>query len=264
MLDWSTLSHANGSAEDIPVVLAELESTQSETILDELWQKIYYLGAVYSASFAALPDLIRIAERYHPRDRLKILSLIVGILTGEDADNLLRPHDSSLEIEPLQWMTTRDRIATAAPTRERYTTEIATLLRLTEESLDSQDWSESDFLYLLCAILALRGDVSWLDRLDYIRFGFDGTCANCDSAIDIFITEDPAFAECEGIDGEDRQTFLKPANSAEFTGSARWLDDTARQYRQDPVAGWIADWLGTGTCPLCKASFNVSEMYGNI
>lgn len=46
-----------------------------------------YQGSVFSASFAALPDFIWIAQQWHPRERLMILHLAVSILSGEDIDN---------------------------------------------------------------------------------------------------------------------------------------------------------------------------------
>ncbi len=255
--------HADGFAEDLPTLLAQLESTQSETGLAELSQRLYHQGVVYPASFAALPDLIRIAEKWPPPARFRLLSLILGILTGEDADSLRRPYDRSLETDiPAEWVTTSNRIDATSPTREQYTNEIATLVRLTTESLASRVWPEFDFAYLLCALLALEGDVSWLGKLDYLRFGFNELCTNCDAEIDIFITEEPAFAECEGTNGADRQTLLQPANPVELTDSPQWLYETARAYNQTNVAGWIVYLLGTGNCPRCKTRFNVSDMFG--
>ena len=69
MVDWSILDDVGGSAEQIPELLAQLETSHDPEILSILWDRLYHQGSVFSASFAALPDLIIIAEQWHPRER---------------------------------------------------------------------------------------------------------------------------------------------------------------------------------------------------
>ena len=60
--DWSRLSHAYGSAADIPALLAQLASLPSSKGESEpwfsIWSALAHQGDVYSASFAAVPHVV--------------------------------------------------------------------------------------------------------------------------------------------------------------------------------------------------------------
>jgi hypothetical protein len=62
---WSELRHAYGTAEDIPPLLRQLEAFPPPARYDEepwytLWSSLCHQGDVYSASFAAVPHIIRV------------------------------------------------------------------------------------------------------------------------------------------------------------------------------------------------------------
>jgi hypothetical protein len=61
---WSTLRHAYGSASDVPELLRQLESfPKSEGNAEpwfSIWSALAHQGDVYTASFAAVPHVIRI------------------------------------------------------------------------------------------------------------------------------------------------------------------------------------------------------------
>jgi hypothetical protein len=66
-IDWSTLSHAYGVADDIPTLLASLRwAPAPHDARDEpwfsLWSALCHQGDVYTASYAAVPELVTIAE----------------------------------------------------------------------------------------------------------------------------------------------------------------------------------------------------------
>lgn len=60
---WSNLNHAYGSAGDIPALLQQLMALPASSGKDEpwfsLWSALAHQGDVYSASFAAVPHVIR-------------------------------------------------------------------------------------------------------------------------------------------------------------------------------------------------------------
>lgn len=64
---WAELQHAYGAADDIPELLANLNIPKSERSEDdpiedtweELWSSLCHQGDVYSASFAAVPHIVR-------------------------------------------------------------------------------------------------------------------------------------------------------------------------------------------------------------
>ena len=62
---WSQLTHAYGTAEDIPQLLSQLESFPPHSdYRDEpwfsLWSALCHQGDVYPASFAAVPHIVRV------------------------------------------------------------------------------------------------------------------------------------------------------------------------------------------------------------
>jgi len=62
---WSELRHAYGAAEDIPPLLRQLEAFPPHISYDEepwytLWSALCHQGDVYSASFAAVPHVVRV------------------------------------------------------------------------------------------------------------------------------------------------------------------------------------------------------------
>jgi hypothetical protein len=65
--NWSSLSHAYGPASDVPALLERARSAKAPSdYRDEpwfsLWSALCHQGTVYSASYAALPELVAIAE----------------------------------------------------------------------------------------------------------------------------------------------------------------------------------------------------------
>lgn len=81
---WRQLHQASGTAKDIPGLLAHAPverrpSHRPDTIWFELWSALYRQGVAYSASYAAVPHLIRIAKLPAFRFRYDPLLLIASI-----------------------------------------------------------------------------------------------------------------------------------------------------------------------------------------
>src|ERR1700750_2021368 len=61
--EWSTLQHASGSATDIPDLFRQHESLPNSEGNAEpwfsLWSALAHQGDVYTASFAAVPHVVR-------------------------------------------------------------------------------------------------------------------------------------------------------------------------------------------------------------
>jgi len=65
---WGKLNHAYGAASDIPAMLRELESFPAHQGLETppyymLWSSLCHQGDVYTASYAAVPHIIRALEK---------------------------------------------------------------------------------------------------------------------------------------------------------------------------------------------------------
>lgn len=66
-IDWTKLHHAYGSAGDIPALLSRARTARAPTThTDEpwftLWSALYHQDDIYSASYAAVPELVAIAS----------------------------------------------------------------------------------------------------------------------------------------------------------------------------------------------------------
>jgi hypothetical protein len=61
---WSELKHAYGSAKNIPALLQQLEGFPTSEGTNEpwftLWSSLCHQGDIYSASFAAVPHIVRV------------------------------------------------------------------------------------------------------------------------------------------------------------------------------------------------------------
>lgn len=66
---WRQLRHSYGSAENVPALIRALgvgeESKTAEAAWDTLWGEVHHQGDTYSATFATLPHIVRIALEGH-------------------------------------------------------------------------------------------------------------------------------------------------------------------------------------------------------
>jgi hypothetical protein len=81
---WDSLHHAYGPASDIPSKLARAATEfrpghQPDSVWFELWSALCHQGDVYTASYAAVPSLIRIAESPDFRARYDPLLLAASV-----------------------------------------------------------------------------------------------------------------------------------------------------------------------------------------
>ncbi|WP_234331152.1 hypothetical protein [Streptomyces sp. NRRL F-4474] len=86
---WSSLSHAYGSAEDVPDLLRALAGADvaaADEALSELYGSVLHQGTVYAASAEAVPFLAEIAVAgHHTAD---VLALLGGMAESEDEDGV--------------------------------------------------------------------------------------------------------------------------------------------------------------------------------
>jgi hypothetical protein len=95
---WNELEHAYGGAEDLPQLLRRLAAGDA-TVLDDLRGGVCHQGTVYSASFAMVPHLVRIASvTADPELRADLL-----ILVGRVKASAIEPSDLDLEADLDAW-----------------------------------------------------------------------------------------------------------------------------------------------------------------
>ncbi|KAF7290989.1 hypothetical protein HMN09_01277700 [Mycena chlorophos] len=87
-VDWSTLHHAYGSANDVPPIIRQLaqpdlDLEQLRGIYGNLYANLYHQGTRYSASVAAVPFLIAIVDTPTTYRRDQLLSYLTSLAVSD-------------------------------------------------------------------------------------------------------------------------------------------------------------------------------------
>ncbi|MFE0673097.1 HEAT repeat domain-containing protein [Streptomyces sp. NPDC058867] len=81
-VDWASMRHAYGSAEDVPGLLRGLASAdpaERESSLDGLYGAVHHQGDVYDSTLACVPFLFTLAAAEELPDRGAVVELLVSI-----------------------------------------------------------------------------------------------------------------------------------------------------------------------------------------
>ncbi|MFF4274383.1 HEAT repeat domain-containing protein [Streptomyces sp. NPDC001536] len=81
-VDWASMRHAYGSAEDVPGLLrglASADAAEREIALDGMYGAVHHQGDVYDSTLACVPFLFALAERAQVPERSEIVELLVSI-----------------------------------------------------------------------------------------------------------------------------------------------------------------------------------------
>lgn len=137
---WKELTHAYGSAANIPALLEQLKTAEPQEEYDtepwfSLWSALCHQYDVYTASYAALPHIIAIASSKPPHLRLDHLWLASSI-------------EAFRHLE--------DAPALPAELKEAYEQAIKQAPKLILECLDL-DWQEADNRILLGSLAVMQG-----------------------------------------------------------------------------------------------------------
>lgn len=84
-VDWASLRHAYGSAEDVPGLLRGLASTdpvERASALDGMYGVVHHQGTVYDSTLACVPFLLELAVEEGVAERGELVELLVGIGRG--------------------------------------------------------------------------------------------------------------------------------------------------------------------------------------
>ncbi|MER7541791.1 hypothetical protein ABTW95_02145 [Spirillospora sp. NPDC127506] len=86
-VDWASLSHAYGSAEDFPQTLRDAvgDDEPAEEAAEHLFSSIIHQGTLYSATPHAVPFLARLATATAMPRRETLVGLLAGIAASDDA-----------------------------------------------------------------------------------------------------------------------------------------------------------------------------------
>jgi hypothetical protein len=241
MTDWSTLTHAYGSATDIPGLLGQLEPGGSYQVWSDLASRLYHQGTVYSASHAILPELTRLAREWSPADRADPILLAGSILASVD-----QPYG-------------------VPDPRVAYTGEIAELKALTEEVLEVPALcaNPGDYVPLLQMLLAFEGVETWRDQLDgLLAEEFEVQCPGCEIENYIVFGEYGYFSTLDDMymnNSESKRIPLRPADPASLEGVAEWLHRRMLADGHPDIADKLTYVFGGAECVDCGDGFRVDE-----
>ncbi|WP_416955727.1 HEAT repeat domain-containing protein [Streptomyces sp. Agncl-13] len=97
-VDWASLRHADGSAEDVPGLLRGLASTdptERAGALDGMYGAVHHQGIVYDATLACVPFLLALAACEEAADRGGLVELLVSIGRGHAPEEAAEAGDGS-------------------------------------------------------------------------------------------------------------------------------------------------------------------------
>lgn len=161
---WKSLSHAYGSAEDIPELLRKLEvvplsaDPESEPWFS-LWSSLCHQSDVYTASYAALPHVVVIAAVTTAKKRLDLLHFAASI-------EACRHRRSAPAMPPFL--------------RKAYRPALEQAAALTLECL-GESWDEKELAILLGAFAIFRGQARLGNAM--MELPEESSCPACESTV---------------------------------------------------------------------------------
>ncbi|MFB8200545.1 hypothetical protein [Kitasatospora purpeofusca] len=244
MTDWSQLSHAYGSAEDIPALLDRIEADPSDEHWSALWSALCHQGSVYSASFAALPRLTAIAATAaDPKEQVNAVHLAAAIVAGADQLNGL------------------------GDLRAQNAQDIAVLLRRANEHLRTVP-DRTDYIYLLEAVLAFEGVPVWGEELacGLVNEEYQTSCPRCETDLFVAIGEYGHFSTSGdyALHDDVERASLRPADPGDLHGIGLRLHSLALGDGQGEVATALTYLFGGARCTDCGADFVVADRMGEF
>lgn len=83
-MNWNNLETANGNATMIPALLSQLNVFPDEALYEDdpwysLWGNLYYEGTLYSAAFAAVPEIVKTAASAPEKATLSFFLLPIAV-----------------------------------------------------------------------------------------------------------------------------------------------------------------------------------------
>ncbi|MGP3691276.1 hypothetical protein ACTVZO_42575 [Streptomyces sp. IBSNAI002] len=241
MTDWSQLTHAYGTAEDVPGLLEAAGSDPEDPAWNELWSRLCHQGTVYPASYAALPPLTEKARRLTAADRTMPLLLAASIVASTD-----QPFGPP---EP----------------KGVYAAETAELIELVEEALGLPSLARSPqhYVELLEALLAFEGVEVWGEELHGLSGEeYEVPCPACETDNFVVFGEHGYFSTTDGLymnEAPEHRRDLQPAAASSLEGLAQRLHARALTDGQADVAHALTYVFGRAYCAECGELFRIDH-----
>ncbi|MFF4341783.1 hypothetical protein ACFY00_17840 [Kitasatospora sp. NPDC001540] len=241
MTDWSSLEHAYGTAQDIPGLLDAMSPDPCDPCWNKLWSALCHQGAVFPASYAALPALADAARRWSPAERRQPLYLAGAIVAATDRpDGGEDPHVSR-------------------------SAEIAAMRELTEEALRDPGLAGDprDYVSLLGTLLTFEGVEVWGEQIDGLNGEeYELPCPACETENSIVFGEHGYFSTTDHLyvlRTPAKQFPLQPRDPSELRGLAGRLHERLLADGHPDLAHKLTYVFGTARCAECGTPFDVAE-----
>lgn len=159
---WKELSHAYGSAQDIPGLLSQLKTAAPEKDYRSepwfsLWSALCHQGDIYTASYAAVPHILAAGSEKPISQRMDFLLI-------------------TAKIEAMRHVKGAPKIP--ADLKRPYENAIREGLSLAMSCLE-QDWPEDEYRVVLGALAIFSEHVAFGNMM--LDFDGDCQCPNCDT-----------------------------------------------------------------------------------
>lgn len=233
MIDWRSLNHAYGSAADVPDLIERwAEAGENDEALNELWSRLCHQSTVHSASFAAIPVLIKIGAGRGGEKARDAVNLVGSILASRNVRGERRIESDSF----------RD------------------FVNLSERCL-THDVDDTEFIYLMQALAAARASPPW-DRLlsGLIDEELEGKCEGCESNLLFALGSEGYFAAADDYVRklDVRRWPITPAEAGRLPEKQAWLEQVPLAHGHAEVARKVCYLFGDTRCPVCDARVNVA------
>ncbi|MBD0708424.1 MULTISPECIES: hypothetical protein [unclassified Streptomyces] len=251
MTDWTKLSHAYGSAEDIPGLLERIASGREPGLWTDLWSALCHQGSVYPASFAALPRLADLTESEDRAQAVNALNLAGAIMAGAEQPG------------------------TAEDVRARHAATVARLLASVNRHLRTAT-GPTEYIELLESMLGFEGVPGWSENLSWgiVNEEYEISCPGCGTDLYIVLGEAGFFctsteyalpddtADATGTADPAGTRPLRPAVPTDPHGIGGRLHALATADGRHEIAHVLTHVFGDATCPDCSADFTVADRVG--
>jgi hypothetical protein len=236
-ISWHELTHAYGSAEDIPTLFARLGGSEDDAVWSQLWGTLCHQGSVYDASWASIPLLTAVARGRAPGDPVQAVTMAGSIMSDPDP-----------------------------ACRARYAPEIGELLTAARELLTLPDQEPSVFVHLQMAVLAFEDDSVWAEALEGVNSEeYEVECPGCEDGLFLAFGSYGTFVSsgdyvtAAGAEPTEGRAELSPARPERLEGIGARLYQEAVRAGQAAVARALTHVFGTARCPSCGTEFAVGD-----
>ncbi len=230
---WRELDHAYGPADNVPGLLRAVELGEQE-LWDELVPSLCYRGAVYTASYAALPHIVRIGSELTLGEQILYWCFVGAVADARDAAPI--PPDLRAAYEEALAQAEALTIACVGP------------------GLD-----DATALDLLIALAGIRRLPAIADALRCLKEEeVIANCPRCDTSMRVSTADVPFVVE-----EEEDEASLALGTSGEMSAPRPPHPDLRQLARLARTAGLVdlehrVDALAKGArCPACRLEFSL-------